>query len=141
MIDREHIIQDKSSEVVYSPAPQSCTDLGKVGVKSARACWEVTSHKSHQRDSGALASSSPAPVLCALHWIPLPPGEAPTPMHRGTPPPQGILYQQGSLRSLSLSSCPLSSSSPTSDHILSQNDESCIHVPLSTVYYLDAKLS
>ena len=42
MIDREHKIQDKSSEVVYSPAPSSCTGLGKVGVKSARACREVT---------------------------------------------------------------------------------------------------
>lgn len=60
-------------------------------------------------------------------------------MHRGTSPTQGIPYQQGSLRSLSLSLCPLSPSSPMSDHILSQNDESCIRVPLSTLYYLDAK--
>ena len=52
MTDRERKIQDKQSEVVSSPAPCSCTGSRKVGVESARACREVTSHKSHQRDSG-----------------------------------------------------------------------------------------
>lgn len=126
MTDRERKIQDKQSEVVSSPAPCSCTGLRKVGVKSARACREVTSHKSHQRDSEAPASSSLLPLLS--NCIPLLPAEAPVLMHRGTSPPQRIPYQQGSLTSLSLSLYPLSPSSPMSDHILSQNDESCIRV-------------
>lgn len=96
MTDREHKIQDKSSEVVYSPAPSSCTGLGKVGVKLVRACREVT------RVTKETPRPWPLPPLSLCSPLdPLPPGEASTPVHRATPPPQGILYQQGSLRSLS----------------------------------------